>query len=325
VGTESNVGLEIQSAQDHRSVFAQLGRGSSVFEPRPVFSPDGRTVVAGFTSAEDQIAAVVEAASGKVLRSAHPAGQSLFFRDGRPFAIDGLDPAIIDLGTGQPVGLRHREIFETKRPAFSADGTLMAETQPSGDLALWDVKTGDRKQLIRRAGSPERDHKAFSPSGRLIAAMDGDLLKVWNVADLKVKAKAGLAAQFFYFEDEDTVIVVTRDGSLVKWPTRGHPVAAGCRLPDLPAEEGAPALWAVDAGKRLVQSGSLHSSYELDGKTRVWDVASCSRVPALEANEEFQAISPGGPVALASSSGRRRRSGDLTARRVGPWTSAIPR
>jgi predicted Zn finger-like uncharacterized protein len=123
-------------------------------------------------------------------------------RDGRHIAAASLEPCptanVWDAQTGQPV-LTLKGKKDIAFLDFSPDGKRMA-TAGRWNVQIWDMATG--RQLLE-LGEPKNDDpndKVFtnairwSPDGRRIASVVGDLLRIWSIPAPSSPSDAGLAS-----------------------------------------------------------------------------------------------------------------------------------
>jgi WD40 repeat protein len=182
--------------------------GSSV-----VWSPDGKTLVAGTSGAggELQEAAVVwvwDAESGKVRHnfSVKPkteygewasAADLAISPDGQHIAVPitagsrgtpaglliadaGASVRVWDLATGRDTLLVKGLAAPVGRLAFSPDGKRLATAGRDKMVRVWDTKTG--KELVALAGPEPVTAVAFSPDGKSLAAGgQAGAVRIWTV------------------------------------------------------------------------------------------------------------------------------------------------
>ena len=152
------------------------------------FSKDGTKLV---SAASDGEIFVWDINAGAVIRVL-PAGQSamstIHLSASDLLAVSGGNAriSIYDLASGQIV----RDLAgngEMKALGFSPDGQLLAvlETPPGADssqkpqaptLALWDVASGTRREVLAAAG----DIASFAKDGTLVTAGSGGEIRFWN-------------------------------------------------------------------------------------------------------------------------------------------------
>jgi WD40 repeat protein len=105
---------------------------------------------------------------------------------------DGKTVAVPEAGTVHLVDLPAGRVSATLSAqgrcggliAFSPDGTRLAAVTEVSTIQVWNV--ADRTPLYRIRLGPKgsgRDTLAFSPSGKLLAAADGEAILLWDAAD----------------------------------------------------------------------------------------------------------------------------------------------
>ena len=160
----------------------------------PVFSPDGKTVLAG---CDRYSFGLWDVASGKQTvrwncREFLPI-KPLFSPDGKWLALlDGHgDPCLVDAATGR---LRHRLaqkggklsfLTTSINRAFSADGRLLAAAYDPHTIVLWETATGRQIRTWPGHGRGYLHQMVFAPDGRRLATVSADgTALVWDVTGL---------------------------------------------------------------------------------------------------------------------------------------------
>jgi WD40 repeat protein len=115
-------------------------------------SPDGKTAASGGDH-RDGVIRLWDIAAGQLLRVLH----------------------LGDEGSGEfPVAL-----------AFSPDGQTVASAHWGDAVVLWNVPTGQQRQLARLGSGHHVGSLAFSPDGRILAGGDDDgSLRIWDAQTL---------------------------------------------------------------------------------------------------------------------------------------------
>jgi WD40 repeat protein len=77
--------------------------------------------------------------------------------------------------------------------AFSPNGDLLAVSREDGSTTLWDISSGDAKEMVKIIGHKSAVTRvAFSPDGERIATVDLDgITKIWDV-EASVAASSGV-------------------------------------------------------------------------------------------------------------------------------------
>jgi WD40 repeat protein len=109
-----------------------------------------------------------------------------FSPDGKTLASGGDDGAVRlwNVDSGQSIGglVGHKSSITSI--AYSADGHLLASGSKDATVRVWDVRTHGASRIFRLADNSEyvRPKVAFSPDGTLLAALNDDVITVWNIA-----------------------------------------------------------------------------------------------------------------------------------------------
>src|SRR5215472_1712146 len=165
-----------------------------------------------------------------------------FSRDGRLFAVVGYSGGAV-LRSGRTGAVLRRLPAASTNPgaaALSPSGRVLATSDPTGVVRLWDTGTG--RQFSELAGLPAAATSLeFSPSGRLLLAGGGDgTAIVWDVATGRlvtdVTASQGYLWHAVFAPDERTIYTVAQDGTVASWDLTGRrgfgtwaPVPAGAQ------------------------------------------------------------------------------------------------
>jgi WD40 repeat protein/energy-coupling factor transporter ATP-binding protein EcfA2 len=185
---------------------------------------------------------------------------------------------------------------------FSPDGTMIATASDNGDTRLWNVNTGQMRQLITAGDRVQQRHGGiaggqnsvqrlfFSPDGQRLASVDrNDRVQLWKLPlgeqETELIDLNGLGEQQ---HPTQTTIAFSPDSQLMV--TTNHP-SAGDR------GNYAVHLWSVPTGRMIgslrghlgaVQSvqfswdGSLIATASADGTTRLWATDMGSEFPTFK-------------------------------------------
>jgi WD40 repeat protein len=134
---------------------------------------------------------LLDVARGKVVAtlSSHPGGvQYVAFRsDGKALASAGGDGVVRlwDVAARKSIAMLRGHSEPVAAVVFSPDGKLLASAGVDGTVRLWDASAGKERITLRW----HRDDVtiwsvAFSPNGRLVAAADGNEVRLWDVDTL---------------------------------------------------------------------------------------------------------------------------------------------
>jgi WD40 repeat protein len=290
-------------------------KGHAEIALRVQYSPDGKRLA---TAAADKTAALWDASTGKRLFTlrghADFVGGLAFSPDGTRLATASGDRTVRvwDAATGQNTHTLRGHNVWVIAVAFSPDGTQVAsgdlvaldqaETRFTGEVKLWDARTGKRNTALRGHGNGVVS-LAYSPDGKRLASggVDGTII-VWELA-------SGKPALAFWGHREDVMGLAfspagrrlasaSRDGAVRVWDLvrltrsgRKPTTRAGDR--DLTAEKEALTLKGHEGrvlcvafspdGRRLASAG-FHDDNQCRslGEVRVWDAHTGRQLAALE-------------------------------------------
>jgi WD40 repeat protein len=195
-----------------------------------VFSPDGRTIVAGeITSGRyrDPSEVLVErrASDGKELGRSKPIPAARvvgFVADSRLLVTSGertsylLDPRTF---------ARVRTLHESGVAAVAPGGETVAFGADDGTVVLVGLRTGARRSMSSRA-SARVTAAAFSDDGETLAtAAEDGVVSVWDVSTRSLRETfAGHAAAsrgLLFAPDGATLYSASADGTVIVWDVRG--------------------------------------------------------------------------------------------------------
>ena len=157
---------------------AELRTGSTL---SVAFSPDGKILVSG------RLPAIItmwflETGSYREVPAGGGVYSISFSPDGLTFATGGRSaPALWDAKTGEQLKKFITDWNRAYCVAFSPDGQTLANDTWGGDVRLWDLKTGERRD-IQDGGRCV----AFSPDGQTLAAGAREKVLLWDVKTTKL-------------------------------------------------------------------------------------------------------------------------------------------
>jgi WD40 repeat protein len=195
-------------------------------QPPPVravaFSPDGKTLVAGYGANDAPGGAVAwEVATGKRLWhhpgptvtavSFAPAGTAVALARTTPTALR-LDPL-----TGKSLGELGPHPADVRSVAH-VPGTDLLATASDGTIRLWDVKTGKVAKELAGGHPKEVRSVVVSPNGKWLVSTGPDTTRIWDVAagaELKgiVKQDRGIGYYGIVFVGPDQLLMANNSGS----------------------------------------------------------------------------------------------------------------
>jgi len=153
------------------------------------FSPDGRTLVAGYERPGNLMKAWStgtwqESYTFYRIDTRTDYHDAVFTADGGQLLIARIpaDIELVDLGTREVVRRFVGHDRAAYQLALSPDGSLLASAADDGTVRLWEMATGNAVRVIE-LGERELYSVAFSPDGRLLAfSVSGEGAQVWAVA-----------------------------------------------------------------------------------------------------------------------------------------------
>jgi hypothetical protein len=186
-----------------QQTFSNFGAGGVMF------SPDGHTlVIAARGRIELWDAATLQpqaSLEGWTLPAFSPDGQTLAFPSTSGIilrqAADGSEITRLNIpGASSMASIE--ELVSVKRPVFSPDGAMLAQTTSSGHILLWRPADGSIQAQWPFAGRSEST-VAFSPDGRLLAIAyytpeDDGYLQLWRASDATLLRTVEIGSVYTY-------------------------------------------------------------------------------------------------------------------------------
>ena len=280
----------IQAAQQPLSHLLQSG--SPAYSV--AFSPDGRTLAAGYVNGQIGLWNVATGRRTSSLADGSTVDKVVFSPDGHTLAAGDVNGriALWDVTTGRKTGSMD-DGSRVDSVAYGPDGHTLAEGDDSGDIGVWDVVTGRETSILAVGGdSPINpiNGVAFSPDGRTLAAGDGNgQISLWDTAADRRTASLTEGRPVFsvaFSPDGHTLAAGDDNGQIALWDTatgqttatlaEGNPVNSVAFSPDghtLAAgdDNGHIALWDTATGQTtatLAEGNPVNSvAFSPDGHT----------------------------------------------------------
>src|SRR5262249_26891858 len=121
--------------------------------------------------------------------------------------------------------------------AFSPDGKMFAQADPSGEIQLWDLRTNQRAGTLRTT-NPETGCLTFSPDGTVLAevATQGTTINLWEVHSQRlfnaVRSENGGYIYGLAFSSDGRIFVAGhRDNIVSFWDATTWTSLGDCDVP----------------------------------------------------------------------------------------------
>jgi WD40 repeat protein len=265
------------------------------------WGPDGRRFATGGT---DGTVRVWDASSGEklfVLRGHTKYLHGVAFSpDGRRIASSSVDGTVRvwDAEKGEQIRTLKGHTSWVGGVLFSPDGKWLASG--SNELILWDARTLERVRTIPRQSA----WLAWSPDGRTLLAggMDDRTITRWDAATGKELSRFSLKLQggsAFYHLSPDGKTLYARCVASPGPFVHAYDAVTGRELFAARGPAGPVFAVAVSPDGRTLASGGA------DNAVRLWDLATCTPVAALERHTDrvlSLAFSPDGKLLASGSS-----------------------
>ncbi len=273
---------DVKAEQEYRTGFAHVGALLGL-----ALSADGRRLAsAGF---DGQVPICDAATLRKItaIRSVPGEANSVAISpDGEQLAARGLDGALKlwDLASGRALRTLGQRGAPLRAVAFSPNGRLLAaETGDNpllpglGDIALWDLGTGEKTATLRGRGV------AFSPDTRRLAFGSGNAVKVYDlIARQEVLTLEGHTAEVLalaFDREGGRLASGSRDRTVRIWDAE-----AGAFLRELRGHTGPVSGVAFHPGGRRLASAGLDAAQGGKGEVILWDLATGRQALSLPGN-----------------------------------------
>ncbi len=207
-----------------------------------------------------ELVQLIDAATGKELRTIRAAAQSLAFSpNGKSLALGGNQVALIEIESGHQFERLAKRDEPIRSIAFRADGNALATGTPHGGARLWNIADG--KQLAAfKLGHWGITHVVMSPDGTILVAA-GDAIINPPPPGLPVPTK------FVAWDIESRKSIL--EGP---WPSAGGPlrISPDGKMLAVAADAGLD-LWDLEARKLRVKLRGHHgfpqsATFSTDGK-----------------------------------------------------------
>jgi WD40 repeat protein len=258
-----------------------VAMGSRATVGAAVYTPDGKTIVAGYNRAEAIL--IREATTGKELRRF----------DGQPGRVEFLG-FLADAKSVVSMS-RWRRYRGPKGDGIQRDGSLR----------VWDLTTGKE---ARQAGNPTgkelgpqwTDRAACSPDGRLLAVGEQNQVRVWDGASDRQRARLGQPGWVLAlaFTPDGRRLVTAAFDPPGRFPIRLWEVATGAEVWRHVDTDHATIALAVSPDGRVIAAGGS------DGTIRLWDLDTRKELRKLTGHQEpvlAVAFSPDGRRLISGS------------------------
>ncbi len=223
--------------------------------------------------------------------------------------------------------------------ALDPAGTRLVTADENGRVQVWDAATRAPERMLAGAVGETSD-LAFSPDGKLVAAAQDKVVRVWRVATgerlAEMQGHQDWVNVVEFRPDGENVLSASSDGTARVWEARtglpvlelrGHHGAivmvdylAGEKLAATVSEDGTVRTWDVETGIELRghrdwvldatynSDGTLLATVGSDGRLVTWDPITHERQDATEAGLSSSAVntvefSPDGRILTGADDG----------------------
>lgn len=255
----------ISDAETGRILFTLSGHTGAILDVH--FSPDGKHLVTASVDGTARVWSMEPASEALAITMDESFGRIAFSPDGTAIAAgEEQYVKVWDVETGHERFLFEVPDFATG-VAFDPSRPRLAGATEGGDLAIWNLQSGERELEIK-ASDELVFFLAFTPDGKMLASGGEDqIVKVWDAKDGELRWNLP------GHEEAVTVVAFSRDGTRL--------VSGGI--------DPIAILWDANSGERLLTlqghtdtvwgaafspDGKRIATASRDGTARIWDADS---------------------------------------------------
>ena len=200
------------------------------FDSSVAFSPDCKKIVVTTLSGASDLALILDAESGEVLKILESdkngdenfAMSAIFSADGTKIVVGNYyngTALIFDAKTGEKLKKLEGHTGLLWYAVFSPDGKKVATTSGDHTVRIWDVESGKELQKLE---SDDFAKVAFSPDGKKIVAADcGKTALIWDTETgkklQKLKGHADWDKAAVFSSDGKKVITIDEEATIRIW------------------------------------------------------------------------------------------------------------
>jgi WD40 repeat protein len=238
-----------------------------------------------------------------------PDGQEVAITHGNSNAIDFVSTATGTVTKSLPGGG-----YGVGTAVYSADGKLLAAGSYSyGTIKVWDL--AGMKELFTLYGQSPVQTVTFSPDGKLLAAISGEL-RIWDVVnDAEVSTLTDAPVSRAAFSADGKWLAANPGGQFPGYAVKIWNTSTWREVASLPKEKGFPAFWLAFSGEKAAP--------QKIGNVLSWPFVSGEESLILRGSWLTMAISPDGKW-LAQPTGGANGTVDIWDEASGQKVQSIP-